>query len=828
MDRPERPSHLNFFLRAIAPALLLPGCAAGVIGIAALAGGSGGGGGGGGNSAPVPAVTSVDRNFAATSGTEGGEPTLVTFRVVNIPQDFAVAVDGVEACVPQGGVDRNRGTLALEVPDHRFLFPAGECVIDPTKDIRLPNGLRETNSRPGVVQVTVTDLKSGQQSATFPFFYNPPRGPAEPTEFEDPQARLIDKGGLAVPLEGQYFTFLDPVCKEGYPNPNVPATLAFIQRIDGPTTVSRQIEITQVESDNKLTLNVDKASIDNLLATKVQPTTSFSLRIETPNGPPVQVPVFLGLPYPVEEPSYRAFADGTLLLRWVDNCDGPPLNVPDGTPLEQINPDLVGSAGNDTPFNERFPPDTKAGVENYVNGFRIVRRKGGSNEQEILAKNFAGKAGSVIQEFPTKVPETDGIYTYTIIGQIGGDVRTAPVEVIVPVILPSSAYDLIWDRTPRTEICNDEADNDGDGLVDADDPECTQESEAGQLASALLQLGRRSLVYTRPRGIAKVLGLFSESQRSRIVSLWILHGEATMTTDALGMQTLQTFKGNLPLFTEEDVNAVLEGPPARIWLSAGNLWSRAYDTNPTVRQRSGPTRLLLEKLAGRSGPPDETNLLLQLSATSGPVTIPGLEGDFILGYLPPVNRSCGRIADAPFTTLALRDDLAPLLARPEDEFYESLRDICINGQDDDEDGLTDAADPGECPAPTTASILSIAPGLTSLSSAFTALTFGPDRVLDVADEVRCALGLEICNNENLDDNGDGLADALDPTCVIPLENCINKIDDDFDGKVDCDDPDCVSVEGLQNPDTCFNRLDDDCDGFLDLLDSDCQSGEGPL
>ena len=626
MTESKRPSRLNVVLHLIAPALLLPGCAAGVVGIGALLAGGGGGGGGGNNTPPLPAVTSVDRNFAATSGTEGGEPTMVTLRVVNIPQEFAVAVDGVEACIPEGGVDRNRGTLTLEVPDHRFLFPAGECVIDPTKDIRLPNGLRELNSRPGVVQVTVTDLKTGQQSSTFPFFYNPPRGPAEPTEFEDPQARLIDKGGLSVPLEGQYFTFLDPVCKEGYPNPNVQATLAFIQRIDGPTTISRQIEISQVESDNKLTLNVDKASIDVLLATKVQPTTSFGLRIETPNGPPVQVPVFLGLPYPVEEPSYFAFADGTLVLRWVDNCDGPPLNVPDGTPLEEINPDLVGSAGNDTPFNERFPPDTKAGVENYVNGFRIVRRKLGSNEQVVLEKNFAGKAGPVIQEYATKVPETDGIYSYTIVGQIGGDVRTAPVEVIVPVIFPSSAYDLIWDRTPRTEICNDEADNDGDDLVDAEDPQCSQESEAGQLAGALLQLGRRSLVYNRPRGIARVLGLFTESQRSRIVSLSILHGEATMTKDSLGMQTLQTFKGNLPLFTEEDVNALLQDPPDRIWLSAGNLWSRAYDTDPTVRQRSGPTRALLEKLAGRSGPPDEANLLLQLSATSGPVTIPEARG----------------------------------------------------------------------------------------------------------------------------------------------------------------------------------------------------------
>ena len=302
-----------------------------------------------------------------------------------------------------------------------------------------------------------------------------------------------------------------------------------------------------------------------------------------------------------------------------------------------------------------------------------------------------------------------------------------------------------------------------------------------------------------------------------------------MTMNDLGQETLDTFKGNLPLFTAEDVNALLQDPPDRIWLSAGNLWSRAYDTDPTVRQRSAPTRLLLEKLAGRSGPPDEADLLLQLSATSGPVSIPGLEGDFILGYLPRADRNCGLLETSdtlriPFVTLALRDDLAPLLARPEDELYESFRDICIDGEDNDLDGLFDAADAGECPRQATAAILSIAPGLTSLSSAFTALSFGPDRVLDVADEVRCALGLEICNNKE-DDNADGLIDALDPTCVIPVEICTNNADDDFDGKVDCDDPECVRVEGVQNPDTCFNRIDDDCDGFLDLLDSDCQFGE---
>jgi hypothetical protein len=292
------------------------------------------------------------------------------------------------------------------------------------------------------------------------------------------------------------------------------------------------------------------------------------------------------------------------------------------------------------------------------------------------------------------------------------------------------------------------------------------------------------------------------------------------------MQTLQTFKGNLPLFTEEDSKVLLEGAPSRIFLSAGNLWSRAYDTDPTVQQQSGPTRAVLEKLAGRSGPPNQSNLLIALTATSGPVTIPGLEGDFLLRYLPRADRVCGGLHDAVFATLALRDDLTPILARPEDELYESVRDLCVDGVDNDEDGAIDAADPEECPRNATAAILSIAPGLTSLSAAFSALSFGPDGVIDVADEARCALGLEICNNK-VDDNGDGLIDALDPTCVIPIEICTNSADDDLDGLTDCADPDCrnAAVESAQFPATCFNGIDDDCDGFLDLFDSGCQTFE---
>ena len=56
---------------------------------------------------------------------------------------------------------------------------------------------------------------------------------------------------------------------------------------------------------------------------------------------------------------------------------------------------------------------------------------------------------------------------------------------------------------------------------------------------------------------------------------------------------------------------------------------------------------------------------------------------------------------------------------------------------------------------------------------------------------------EICNNDE-DDNGDGLVDCDDPTCVYSSwchkdperEICDNGEDDNGDGLIDCDDPQC--------------------------------------
>ncbi len=113
---------------------------------------------------------------------------------------------------------------------------------------------------------------------------------------------------------------------------------------------------------------------------------------------------------------------------------------------------------------------------------------------------------------------------------------------------------------------------------------------------------------------------------------------------------------------------------------------------------------------------------------------------------------------------------------------------CVNGADDDDDGLTDCDDPG-------------------CSTYFQCL--GED-----------------CTN-GIDDNGDGLTDCDDPECTNQTacqpEDCSNSIDDDEDGHIDCQDEECIDDSACQDIEICWNGIDDNLDGTIDCDDPQCVS-----
>ncbi|MGH0034033.1 MAG: hypothetical protein ACQGVK_03310 [Myxococcota bacterium] len=127
----------------------------------------------------------------------------------------------------------------------------------------------------------------------------------------------------------------------------------------------------------------------------------------------------------------------------------------------------------------------------------------------------------------------------------------------------------------------------------------------------------------------------------------------------------------------------------------------------------------------------------------------------------------------------------------------ALLQACENGQDDDEDGLVDLADPG-CAAAGDAS----------------------------------EHGTAACDN-GADDDGDGATDAVeDPDCRGPADpsetpDCSDGLDNDGDGAIDAADPACVEPDlQLEDP-QCDDGLDNDDDGLVDFPDDpQCKSAAG--
>ncbi|MFL6206193.1 MAG: hypothetical protein ACJ739_12680 [Acidimicrobiales bacterium] len=147
---------------------------------------------------------------------------------------------------------------------------------------------------------------------------------------------------------------------------------------------------------------------------------------------------------------------------------------------------------------------------------------------------------------------------------------------------------------------------------------------------------------------------------------------------------------------------------------------------------------------------------------------------------------------------------------------------CEDGQDNDQDGLTDADDPA-CQQPG------------CLPSSQTPQKCDEADVSPENPEAgNCADGI--------DNDNDGLIDSEDPDCGEAPEagNCANGIDDDEDGDIDSADSDCQGEDCVVDevntcdestpPDTetsCDNGVDDDGDGLVDEDDPDCQGNTVP-
>lgn len=151
---------------------------------------------------------------------------------------------------------------------------------------------------------------------------------------------------------------------------------------------------------------------------------------------------------------------------------------------------------------------------------------------------------------------------------------------------------------------------------------------------------------------------------------------------------------------------------------------------------------------------------------------------------------------------------------------------CANGIDDDGDGRADCAD-ADCFAQSACR--------NAVEDCTNGIDDDYDSFADCADadclgHPGCAPDMaENCTNGKDDDN-DGYADCTDPLCRTVaachpgLENCTNGTDDDGDGRVDCSDADCQTFASCAGwAENCYNGIDDDGDGRTDCDDPKCAS-----
>jgi subtilisin-like proprotein convertase family protein len=98
---------------------------------------------------------------------------------------------------------------------------------------------------------------------------------------------------------------------------------------------------------------------------------------------------------------------------------------------------------------------------------------------------------------------------------------------------------------------------------------------------------------------------------------------------------------------------------------------------------------------------------------------------------------------------------------------------------------------------------------------------------DPTTDTNCELGPALCR-DGANNDGDALVDCADPDCAtdpscLPEPDCDDGADNDFDGATDCDDSDCDGVSGCEfgAEVTCDDAFDNDSDGVTDCDDASC-------
>ena len=865
--------------------LSLSGCAAGVIG-AIIGASSGGGGGGGGAAAPAVAALTLTPSVSATSGTANQadpEARFAELAVVNLPDRYQIAVDDVVIDADDVDVVQSGGETSVRfpIPDHRFTFANG-----------LPVAARDLRIRAQKVVVRLTDLDSGAQTRV-DFIYLPPKvdeiapnvvslvgrgengvGGVTLSEFVaavaaaggtdglpeglirfDPELLgssnldLADEVGTILTIQGEYYDFDDPVSVGGSSviAPNIARALERTKVLlnateNGVERVLGELPILQpISGDDVINVFVPASIVNGL-----SPDTQFGIEVQSPNGAPEKRTVFVAPPYPVEVPRKAdgqeancvvLEEDGSVTVRWANNCDGPPL-VKD---TSDVSVQLDGD------YDPRYPRDGDgAASEAYPAGFTVTRREFGApggilvNDRDSTARigercadgidndadglidaadpdcqddrgNFSPpetnctdgrdndddgltderdsdcRATNAQQFTDTTAGELDpGFYCYDVVGRlfVGDLIRhTAAFQVVVPIFRPGETYDLVWDLT-------------------------SDRSQGMQAKTALERLGRNVIVFEGREGLARALCGTNRDLASQLSSVTLLYGESIADDDTDGDEAVTTRPP--PVLSREDVmflrNEYLAGSGGergRLWISGGNVFSSLYSTLSSATPTPGAsTNLAFAQQVLGVRPLNDSDAVVARSA--------GLK---IANSLTRVLVGPGEEDDVEKDDFTLELGVAAAEIACGDQSIEQLV-FQESGRRDDLGVLDPQSGTGVI-------FFQASPGATSAQQ--------PKTVTGVLNENEVFTGLVTTFSPQA--FGESTADRVFRDCFRSLgiefkEVCDNFTDDDCDGLEDADDPDCF-VANVADQVSRVSMADGSMVAVLNARDAAPPPGEGP-
>ena len=304
------------------------------------------------------------------------------------------------------------------------------------------------------------------------------------------------------------------------------------------------------------------------------------------------------------------------------------------------------------------------------------------------------------------------------------------------------------------EICGNGLDDDGDGLIDCDDPECSNGLTANVLGGATICAGASTNLSvagtggTMPYTFTWSNGLGTGSIKS--VTTLVTTDYTVTVSDANGCTAIGSVTIN-----------VNPAPTADAGL-AQNLCSGLSTTlNASATGGTTPYTYTWDNGLGNG----ISQSISPLATTTYTVTVSSPNG-------------CNDTDQVTVTVATCVED-------------------CGNGIDDDGDGLVDCDDPDCGPTVDAGSNLTICPGTNAFLSATGSFgkgsyTYAWSNGFNGQSQTVTPLATTTYT-VTITSNGSGCTstDQVTVTIGVCSENCTNGIDDDGDGLIDCDDPDCM-------------------------------------